>query len=64
MKAAVAPEKNAVCETRDLDKPETRAGEVLVNMLASGICYTDVWTTTGVVPRDSSPGGLRARGGR
>src|SRR4029078_1741467 len=54
-RAAVALEgkKPLVIETVQLDGP--RAGEVLVEIKATGICHTDEYTRSGVSPEGLSP---------
>lgn len=42
MKAIKLSEPNGIVELTDAPKPEPLAGEVLVKMEASGLCYTDV----------------------
>jgi len=46
----------------DLDGP--KAGEVLVEIKASGVCHTDEFNPLGSRPRGPLPGRLRARGRR
>src|SRR6516225_7795103 len=54
-KAAVAygPNKPLVIETVDLDGP--RAGEVLVEIKATGVCHTDEFTRSGADPEGLFP---------
>ncbi|MEM1140156.1 MAG: alcohol dehydrogenase catalytic domain-containing protein [Pseudomonadota bacterium] len=42
MKAVKLSEPKGVIEVRDVDVPEPAAGEVLIKVEASGLCYTDV----------------------
>jgi D-arabinose 1-dehydrogenase-like Zn-dependent alcohol dehydrogenase len=49
MKAAVVPQANAKWEIREVPTLEPSAGQVLVRIRASGICFTDVWTTQGTI---------------
>ena len=53
--AAVSREGNAapVLETLDLEEP--RAGEVLVRMVATGVCHTDVRVHAGIGPGTPRP---------
>ena len=53
--AAVSREGNAapVLETVDLEEP--RAGEVLVRMVATGVCHTDVRVHAGLGPGTPRP---------
>ena len=61
VRAAVAREagKPLSLETVDLDGP--RAGEVLVEIKATGICHTDEYTLSGADPEGIFPGHSRAR---
>ena len=54
-KAAVAWKANAplTIETIELDGP--RAGEVLVEIMASGVCHTDLYTLSGADPEGIFP---------
>lgn len=47
MKAAVIPELNGTWELRDIPTPKAEPGQVLVKVHATGICFTDIWTTRG-----------------
>ena len=55
IKAAVAwkPNQPLSIETIDLEKPKT--GEVLVKIVASGVCHTDAYTLSGVDPEGLFP---------
>jgi len=55
-RAAVAHQagKPLTIETVQLDGP--KAGEVLVEVKATGICHTDAFTLSGGGPRRSVPG--------
>ncbi|HKS46907.1 MAG TPA: alcohol dehydrogenase AdhP [Amycolatopsis sp.] len=55
MKAAVVPEFNAKLEIRDLPVPEPGPGQVLVRMVASGICHTDIHAAHGDWPVKPNP---------
>ncbi len=63
VKAAVAwePGKPLSIETVDLDDP--KAGEVLVRIVASGVCHTDAYTLSGVDPEGLFPAILGHEGG-
>jgi alcohol dehydrogenase len=50
MKAAVVPAKNSSWQITDVPQPQPGAGQVLVKMHASGVCYTDVHETLGHIP--------------
>lgn len=47
MKAAVIPALNGIWELRDIPTPEVEPGQVLIKVHATGICFTDIWTTRG-----------------
>ena len=48
MKAVVIPRLNGIWELRDVPIPEVGPGQVLIRVHASGICYSDIWTTQGM----------------
>jgi len=50
MKAAVVPAVSSSWQIKDVPQPQPGAGQVLVKMRASGICYTDVHQTLGHLP--------------
>jgi S-(hydroxymethyl)glutathione dehydrogenase / alcohol dehydrogenase len=54
-RAAVAWEANKplTIETIDLDGP--KPGEVLVEIMATGVCHTDAYTLSGSTPKGCSP---------
>jgi S-(hydroxymethyl)glutathione dehydrogenase/alcohol dehydrogenase len=58
-RAAVAWEaaKPLSVETVELDGPQ--AGEVLVEIMATGICHTDAYTLSGADPEGLFPGDPR-----
>ena len=62
VKAAVAHQAGAplVIETVDLEGP--KAGEVLVEIKATGVCHTDEFTRSGADPEGLFPGDPRPRG--
>jgi hypothetical protein len=63
MKAAVVPALGAPLEIRDLPIPEPGPGQVLVRMLTSGVCHTDIHAARGdwpVKPEPRSPPVTRA----
>ena len=62
VRAAVAHKAGAplTIETVELDGP--RAGEVLVEIKATGICHTDEFTLSGADPEGLFPGDPRPRG--
>ena len=49
MLAAVIPSINAKWEVKEVTTPQPGANQVLIKMHASGICYTDVHATHGVL---------------
>ena len=70
-RAAVAFEAKKPLEIVELDLEGPKAGEVLVEIMATGICHTDAYTLDGLdseghVPVDPGPRrrGHRARGRR
>jgi alcohol dehydrogenase len=50
MKAAVVPRANGKWEVKDVPTPELGPNQVLIEVHASGICYTDVHQTKGDLP--------------
>lgn len=50
MKSAIVPSANARWELRELPKPVAGPNQVLIEIKASGICYTDVHQTKGELP--------------
>jgi alcohol dehydrogenase len=50
MKAAVAPSVNAKWEVNDWKTPKAGPNQVVIKIHASGLCYTDVHITHGVIP--------------
>jgi 2-desacetyl-2-hydroxyethyl bacteriochlorophyllide A dehydrogenase len=50
MKSAVVPSLNANWEIRDVPKPKPGPDQVLIQIHASGMCYTDVHQTRGELP--------------
>ena len=55
IRAAVLTQFGAPLEVREVDLAEPQAGEVLVRLLACGICHTDMYTASGVDPSGYSP---------
>lgn len=47
MKAVVMTGPNSPWQVQDVPVPVVEAGQVLVKVYASGMCYTDVWATQG-----------------
>lgn len=50
MQAAVVPAANSKWELREVPRPEPGPNQVLIQMRASGICYTDVHQTKNELP--------------
>jgi D-arabinose 1-dehydrogenase-like Zn-dependent alcohol dehydrogenase len=50
MKAAVVPEVHGKWQLKDVPIPKPGPDQVLIKMHASGICYTDVHMTEGILP--------------
>lgn len=50
MKAAVVPAFKAPLEIRDMEVPTPQAGQVLVRIVASGLCHTDIHAAHGDWP--------------
>src|SRR5664279_906907 len=55
IRAAVLEEFGAPLVVRELDLAEPRAGEVLVRLVACGVCHTDLYTASGADPSGYSP---------
>jgi S-(hydroxymethyl)glutathione dehydrogenase/alcohol dehydrogenase len=55
IRAAVLVQFGAPLEIREVDLAEPKAGEVLVRLLACGVCHTDMYTASGVDPSGYSP---------
>jgi len=52
MKAAVVPAVNSNWEIQELPTPEPSVNQVLIEIRASGLCYTDVHITKGAIPTE------------
>ena len=50
MKAAIVPEVHAKWQLKDVPTPKPGPDQVLIKVHASGICYTDVHLTEGILP--------------
>ncbi len=50
MKALVVPEVKGKWQVKDVPTPEPKANQVLIKIHASGLCYTDVHITEGLLP--------------
>jgi S-(hydroxymethyl)glutathione dehydrogenase/alcohol dehydrogenase len=55
IKAAVLEEFGAPLVLREVDLAEPRAGEVLVRLVACGVCHTDLYTASGADPSGYAP---------
>ena len=55
MRAAVVPELGGKVEIREVPVPEPGPGQVLVRMLASGLCHTDIHAANGDWPVKPHP---------
>lgn len=50
MRAAVVPTMRGKWEVKEVPIPEPGPNQVLMKIHASGLCYTDVYTTNGMLP--------------
>jgi S-(hydroxymethyl)glutathione dehydrogenase / alcohol dehydrogenase len=55
MRAAVLEEFGQPLEVQELDLAEPKAGEVLVRLVACGVCHTDLYTASGADPSGYAP---------
>src|SRR5438874_4264513 len=55
IRAAVLEEFGAPLEIQELELAEPKAGEVLVRLVACGVCHTDLFTASGADPSGYSP---------
>ena len=55
IKAAVLEHFGAPLEVQELDLAEPRQGEVLVRLVACGVCHTDLYTASGADPSGYAP---------
>src|SRR2546423_6552908 len=55
IRAAVLEAFGAPLEVQELDLAEPRAGEVLVRIVACGVCHTDLYTASGADPSGYAP---------
>ncbi|MBA1320823.1 S-(hydroxymethyl)glutathione dehydrogenase/class III alcohol dehydrogenase [Pseudomonas shirazensis] len=62
-RAAVAFEANKPLEIVEVDVAMPKAGEVLVRIVASGVCHTDAYTLSGADPEGIFPSILGHEGG-
>ena len=62
IRAAVLEEFGAPLEVQELDLAEPKAGEVLVRLVACGVCHTDLYTASGADPSGYAPAVLGHEG--
>jgi S-(hydroxymethyl)glutathione dehydrogenase/alcohol dehydrogenase len=55
IRAAVLEQFGSPLEVQDLDLAEPKAGEVLVRLVACGVCHTDLYTASGADPSGYVP---------
>jgi S-(hydroxymethyl)glutathione dehydrogenase / alcohol dehydrogenase len=55
IRAAVLERFGAPLEVQELDLAEPQAGEVLVRLVACGVCHTDLYTASGADPSGYAP---------
>src|SRR5947208_626073 len=55
IRAAVLEEFGRPLEVQELDLAEPKSGEVLVRLVACGVCHTDLYTASGADPSGYSP---------
>src|SRR5436309_10346664 len=55
IRAAVLEEFGNPLEVQEVDLAEPRAGEVLVRLVACGVCHTDLYTASGADPSGYAP---------
>src|SRR5690349_17369175 len=63
IRAAVLEEFGQPLNVTELDLAEPQAGEVLVRLVACGVCHTDLYTASGVDPSGYAPTVLGHEGG-
>src|SRR6201999_3096403 len=55
MRAAVLEQFGAPLVVQEVDLADPRAGEVLVRLVACGVCHTDMYTASGADPSGYAP---------
>ena len=55
IRAAVLEQFGAPLAIRGVELAEPRAGEVLVRLVACGVCHTDLYTASGADPSGYAP---------
>src|SRR3954465_10012134 len=63
MRAAVLEEFGQPLQIAEVDLAEPKAGEVLVRLVACGVCHTDLYTASGADPSGYAPAVLGHEGG-
>ena len=61
-RAAVLEEFGAPLNVQEIDLAEPKAGEVLVRLVACGVCHTDLYTASGADPSGYAPAVLGPEG--
>src|SRR4026207_406168 len=62
MRGAVVEEFGEPLVVQELELAEPKSGEVLVRLVACGVCHTDLYTASGADPSGHAPCVLRHRG--
>src|SRR5499433_430577 len=62
MRAAVLEEFGAPLAVQEIDLADPKAGEVLVRLVACGVCHTDMYTASGADPSGYAPAVLGHEG--
>ena len=62
IRAAVLEEFGQPLEVQEIDLAEPKAGEVLVRLVACGVCHTDLYTASGADPSGYAPAVLGHEG--
>jgi S-(hydroxymethyl)glutathione dehydrogenase / alcohol dehydrogenase len=62
IRAAVLEQFGAPLEVQELELAEPKAGEVLVRLVACGVCHTDLYTASGADPSGYAPAVLGHEG--
>src|SRR4051794_2049303 len=62
MRAAVLEQFGAPLAVQEIDLADPKAGEVLVRLVACGVCHTDMYTASGADPSGYAPAVLGHEG--
>ena len=62
MRAAVLEEFGAPLVVQEVELADPKAGEVLVRLVACGVCHTDMYTASGADPSGYAPAVLGHEG--